>query len=407
VGRILILTLCLLWINGLAGATTHFIEPDGSGDFTTIQAAINASYPGDIIELANGTFTGDGNRNLDPLGKAITIQSSYANPLACIIDCADESELPYRGFHIHRGESMGTVISGITITNGCDDGESGGAIFCDETSPLIQNCRFVDNLSNADSGWDGGGAISGKDGASPTIENCSFVDNVSLWRGGAIYMLDADLTVIQCQFAGNSAIYGGAIYGSTVTCSISNSLFHKNSAYGGGAMAFGHGDQTITGCTIANNMVEWKGGGIRLGSANFKIYDSTIACNVGAGISSTIDTSVIMERCIIAFSSGAAGFDCDVDDTINLGCTDIYGNEGGDWVGYIADQLAEETNICADPLFCDPALTDFTIQENSPCDPENTSAFNCELIGAHPVGCSGTAIESASWGGIKAQYQSR
>ena len=37
-----------------ASATTYVIEPDGSGDFPTIQAAINASSDGDIIELADG-----------------------------------------------------------------------------------------------------------------------------------------------------------------------------------------------------------------------------------------------------------------------------------------------------------------------------------------------------------------
>ena len=38
---------------------------DGSGDLPTIQAAVNASTDGAVVELANGVFTGMGNRDVD------------------------------------------------------------------------------------------------------------------------------------------------------------------------------------------------------------------------------------------------------------------------------------------------------------------------------------------------------
>ncbi|MCK4414565.1 MAG: hypothetical protein KAY32_13585 [Candidatus Eisenbacteria sp.] len=47
-----------------AGAETYLVLPDGTGDFPTIQAAIDAALDGDEILLADGTFTGDGNRDL-------------------------------------------------------------------------------------------------------------------------------------------------------------------------------------------------------------------------------------------------------------------------------------------------------------------------------------------------------
>ena len=53
-------------------AATYLVNPDGSGDYPTIQAAINASSNGDIIELGDGVFTGPDNRNLDYGGRAIT-----------------------------------------------------------------------------------------------------------------------------------------------------------------------------------------------------------------------------------------------------------------------------------------------------------------------------------------------
>ncbi len=53
----------LILASSSAIATTYTISPDGTGDFPTVQAAVNAAADGDIIELTDGTFTGDGNRD--------------------------------------------------------------------------------------------------------------------------------------------------------------------------------------------------------------------------------------------------------------------------------------------------------------------------------------------------------
>jgi pectin methylesterase-like acyl-CoA thioesterase len=50
-----------LALAGAASAATYVILPDGSGDYATIQAAIDAAAPGDVIELADGIFSGPGN----------------------------------------------------------------------------------------------------------------------------------------------------------------------------------------------------------------------------------------------------------------------------------------------------------------------------------------------------------
>ena len=39
-----------------AAATTYIVRPDGTGDFPTIQTAIDAAIDGDIIELTDGTL---------------------------------------------------------------------------------------------------------------------------------------------------------------------------------------------------------------------------------------------------------------------------------------------------------------------------------------------------------------
>ena len=60
-------------------AATFTIKADGSGDYPTIQAAIDDANDFDTVIVLPGTYTGAGNRDIDFLGKAITVRST--NPL--------------------------------------------------------------------------------------------------------------------------------------------------------------------------------------------------------------------------------------------------------------------------------------------------------------------------------------
>ena len=67
---ILVLTIVLV---GLCGADTIIVNWDGSGDYTTIQAAIDIAVEGDEVVVADGTYIGEGNRDINFLGKAIRL----------------------------------------------------------------------------------------------------------------------------------------------------------------------------------------------------------------------------------------------------------------------------------------------------------------------------------------------
>jgi hypothetical protein len=71
----------------------------------------------------------------------------------------------------------------------------------------------------------------------------------------------------------------------------------------------------------------------------------------------------------------------------NIACCDIWGNEGGDWVGRLEPYLGTAGNISADPRACTPVPEQgpFGLEATSPCAPGQNAG--CGRIGGWPVGC--------------------
>jgi hypothetical protein len=93
-----------------------------------------------------------------------------------------------------------------------------------------------------------------------------------------------------------------------------------------------------------------------------------------------------MHNTIIAFSIQGEAVYCQDTGTVQvLGCCDLFGNEGGDWVGCVAGQNGQNGNISEDPLFCDAENGDFTLHSDSPCLGENNP--ECGTMGAKGSGC--------------------
>ena len=113
--------------------------------YPTIQAAIDASVDGDVVIVADGVYTGTGNRDIDFGGKMLTVQSENG-PESCIIDCQASSGNRHRGFFFHTNETAAAVLDGLTIQNGYAPYNepcyySGGGILCQyNANPTIRNC---------------------------------------------------------------------------------------------------------------------------------------------------------------------------------------------------------------------------------------------------------------------------
>jgi hypothetical protein len=195
--------ICAAWITFGAtplSATTYTVNPHGTGDFPTIQAAIAACIDGDVVELTDGEFTGDGNREIDFLGKAITLRSQSGNAMACVINCEGTHQDPHRGLLLVSGEGPDTRIEEITVSEGFGM-EPGGGIVCDGSSPTIIGCRVIGCASDV---YDSGGIYCVN--AEPLIEDCRILS-----CAGGIYCTNSPAVVRGCRFDSNTACNSGAI----------------------------------------------------------------------------------------------------------------------------------------------------------------------------------------------------
>ncbi len=152
--RVAALVLPVVLTIGVVGAygDTIFVCSDGSGDYVTIQEGIDAASDGDEVVVCDGTYTGDGNRDLDFGGKLITVRSENG-PDNCIIDCGGWH---HRGFYFHSGETAASLVDGFTIQNGYAPEEGacgtvGGGILCTYSSnPTIRRCTIRWNTASRD-----------------------------------------------------------------------------------------------------------------------------------------------------------------------------------------------------------------------------------------------------------------
>ncbi|MCK4546143.1 MAG: hypothetical protein KAW17_01765 [Candidatus Eisenbacteria sp.] len=98
----------------LSPVTTYAATWHVPAQCPTIQAGIDSASAGDTVLVAAGTYTGEGNRDIDYLGKLIVVKSVTGDPSTCVIDCGEAA----RGFYFHWGEWPEAVLEGMTFTNG-------------------------------------------------------------------------------------------------------------------------------------------------------------------------------------------------------------------------------------------------------------------------------------------------
>ncbi len=355
----------------------------------TIQAGIDAAVNGDTVLVADGLFTGPGNRDVDFLGKAITVRSEYG-PDNCIVDCGGSQTKQHRGFVFQSGEGRDSVLQGFTIRNGDMGvyGYGGGVYATGGASPSI-----LDNVITANRAWWGAGLVVG---GSSLVAGNIISGNVALAHndptgvGGGISCIGTAEVVgniISDNFSG--AMAGGIACFGNDHILLANNLIVGNrveldvgltiAANGGGVGCdVANGAVTIINCTIAMNQVidfysqYGHGGGMSIKPPQFEI-------NHGP-------TTVTVENSIIFGNSADFGAQCYVGNTaegpavLSLEHSDLDGGEAEVLVH--GSLIWGPGMIDADPLFAAGPLGDWYLQQvaagqaaDSPClDSGNAAA---------------------------------
>ena len=333
-------------------------------DYETIQVAIVNASDGDTVMVADGTYTGAGNKDIDFYGKAILLKSENGRE-STIIDCQESG----RGFYIHLSEDSTTIVDGFTIVNGHVSNENGGGILIEyssptiinstiescygyngggfyvgaEANPVFNNCIISSNgYLNGDRTYNGGNGyvfngsfsmsnsyvqngtaeskaagiyISGAD-VSVNFSNCSFTNNdlySGAYRAGALYCSSGQMHLVNCYFEGNSGMLGGgAIVAENADVRIFESVFENNSVSNngsGGAIYSSGGSLIVDRSKFLYNQTDYQNtygeGSALYVNSYFKLTNSLVARNRGyryPGIYYSGDDSLIVEHSTIVFN---------------------------------------------------------------------------------------------------------
>jgi hypothetical protein len=291
---------------------------------------------GDTVLVADGTYTGDGNRDIDFLGKAIVVMSENG-PEVTIIDCEGDSLDPHRGFYFHNEEGSGSVVWGFTIINGYSPIYigGGGMYIGFFSSPTVSNCTFSGNSTG---GY--GGGMRNYYFSNPTIRDCTFIGNSSEAGGGGMYNYHySNPTVTNCTFTGNSAyIYGGGM----------NNIYYSH--------------PTVTNCTFTGNSTDWWSGGMYNWDSNPTVIHCTFSGNsasYGGGMYNWRSDPTTINSILWTNTGGTIDND-ECWPSVN------YSNVEGGYFGV--------GNIDTDPLFVDPENYDYHLLDESPCVDSGTDA---------------------------------
>lgn len=282
-----------LTVDDNGGACYMFTSDEGPRDalvpdmYGTIQEAIDHSWPGGTVWVADGIYRGQGNRDLDFKKRAITVRS-VNGPRNCIIDCNGTEAEPHRGVYFQRGEDPNSRLIGFTIQNGYGLHNKGGGIYCMGSSPTIEDCI----IRNCHAHY-GGGMYNEQD-SNPILRNCTFENNLAegayaggwaISDGGGMYNHQSHPTLTNCSFIGNRAFGeydaemfwsfngGGGMYNyasspTLKTCSfVANAGMSENEGLGGE-------------CTISRTAVRtWK-----IEPSKITSWEMAAACVTGSTV---------------------------------------------------------------------------------------------------------------------------
>jgi len=270
--------LALALAAGTALGDTLTVKPDGSGNFTTIQAAIDAAKTGDIIEIATGVYTEDvsiGDINT-PNNKKNGLTLKAAAGANVEIRAANEKtrveSLAALGADFGPADRTGvfvygdgTTLEGLKIVQPDPTVNGLGlnlAMIVISSDVTVRNCEFA-GAGATSAGDVVGAAVSPLDVVGFTMgqsvlaknarfENCKFHDfpyafaTADLPQDLGVLIDPPDAALVNCEFYNN----GTGIEMDDGATTVENCVFRD----GGTGLSISDDASTIRGCHIYNNV---------------------------------------------------------------------------------------------------------------------------------------------------------
>jgi uncharacterized repeat protein (TIGR01451 family) len=242
----------------------------GATEYGTVQAAVDAASPGDVIKVAGtciGVNTHAGLPQQVYVDKSITVRGGYTTTNWTTSD----------------PELNPTTLDAL--------GEGRVLYITGDISPTIEGLRITggdaSGLGGVPWGWDAGGGVYVVS-ATATISNNQICNNHSGNLGGGLFLWRSKPTLNGNAITSNNTDgYGGGVlfFESIVTFNSNSIAANTSTLAGGGIAAWGHG-VTLNNDTIIDNVTGGDGGGLAGGVA-ITMVNTIVAdnqANRGGGI---------------------------------------------------------------------------------------------------------------------------
>lgn len=266
-------------------AASLTVNPDGSGDFTTIQAAVDASAEGDVIVIAAGEYTedvaiGDLNGAMPNLKNNITLRAETTGTVT--INAANASNrvqaLAGLGVGFGPADKLGVFVNGEGVTfegirfvqssdtpNELEAAPFNSAMTIISANATLRDCEIV-----------GPGSDVGGDLLGVLLAN---LDPISLQAGTP--NLGQNLTLENCTFSNapfafamNNFLLALGVPAPNPTAAITGSTFENN----GTGIEMDDGD-----CTVTDSVFRANGTGISCSDDNITVSNCEFTDNVEYG----------------------------------------------------------------------------------------------------------------------------
>lgn len=344
---------------------------------------------GTELWLEDATIACNGGSCYDGYSGPGGVMAALLHAVRCRIEGNTGGWMQTGGLSMTGGEVRDCLIAG----NGSGfhpicAGGCGGASVSSTSGVLFERTRFEGNATDG-----GPAALCG--GGPITLRDCEFVNHNLFHSWCVVALSDGPVTIERCRFAGTTHMRGGpvlALY--SPTFHIAGSSFVDNTqGFIEEVVLLDMSAGTVADCLFARNTSIFAAG-IHARQCDLTVVRSTfteLQADQGAAALYTESGSLAVEHSIFASTSGGPAVRCSEGAIGMADCNDLWATAGGGYAGCPPGPH----DLAADPLFCDPAASDYSLRADSPCVPPQ-SPPECGLIGAFGVGCGVLALDGSA-----------